>query len=33
MGYESAWIPVVINVANTMGVVQVWPTNTEEEQL
>ena len=33
MGYEFAWIPVIINVANTMGVVQIRPASTEEEPL
>ena len=33
MGYESAWISVTTDAANTMGVVQVWSANTEEKQL
>ena len=31
MGYESAWILVIDNVANSMDIIQVWSKNKREE--
>ena len=32
MGYQSARILVADDVADSLGIIQIWPTHQEEEQ-